>query len=64
MRHELDMGGVLFSPFVAYAGAAFLIMIVLRFGFARIRFSRYVANPPLAEAGIYVCILALLVAFL
>jgi hypothetical protein len=40
MRHELDIGGVLFSPFVAYAGAAFLIMIVLRFGFARIRFSR------------------------
>ena len=64
MRHELDIGGILLSPFVAYAGVAFLIMMLLRFGFARIRFGRYVANPPLAEAGLFVCILALLVAFL
>lgn len=64
MRYELDIGGILVSPFVAYAGSAFLIMIVLRIGFARIRFSRYVANPPLAEAGLYICVLALLVAFL
>ncbi|WP_336489034.1 DUF1656 domain-containing protein [Methylobacterium nigriterrae] len=62
MRQDLDIGGILFSPFVAYAGAAFVIMVVLRAGFARIRFSRYVANPPLVEAGLYICIVALLVA--
>ncbi|GJE61878.1 DUF1656 domain-containing protein [Methylobacterium trifolii] len=64
MRHELQIGGVLVSPFVAYALGAFAILLLLRLLFARIRFSRYVANPPLAEAGIYVCILALLIVFL
>ena len=64
MRHELQIGGILVSPFVAYALGAFAILIVLRVVFARIRFSRYVANPPLAEAGIYVCVLALLIVLL
>ncbi|WP_019903937.1 DUF1656 domain-containing protein [Methylobacterium sp. 77] len=64
MRHDIDIGGVLISPFVAYVAAALAIMLVLRLGFSRIRFSRYVANPPLAEAGIFVCILALLIVFL
>lgn len=64
MRHELQLGGVLVSPFVVYALGAFAILIALRFVFARIRFSRYVANPPLAEAGIYVCVLALLIVLL
>jgi Protein of unknown function (DUF1656) len=41
-----------------------VIQLVLRWVFARIRFSRYVANAPLAEAGIYVCVLALLIALI
>ena len=64
MRHELQIGGILVSPFVAYALGAFAILIALRFVFASVRFSRYVANPPLAEAGIYVCVLALLIVLL
>lgn len=61
MRHELQFGGALISPFVAYAFGAFAVLILLRVLFRWIRFSRYVANPPLAEAGIYVCVLALLI---
>ncbi|GEP00311.1 DUF1656 domain-containing protein [Methylobacterium haplocladii] len=63
MRHELQIGGVLLSPFVAYAIGALAILILLRIVFRKIRFSRYVANAPLAEAGIYVCVLALLIVF-
>ncbi|MBP1179185.1 DUF1656 domain-containing protein [Methylobacterium sp. PvR107] len=62
MYEDIDIGGVLISSFVAYALAAFVILLLLRWFFARIRFSRYVANSPLAEAGIYVCVLALLIA--
>ncbi|MEE7477137.1 DUF1656 domain-containing protein [Methylobacterium hispanicum] len=61
MRTDLQIGGVLISPFVAYALGAFAILVLLRTLFARVPLGRYVANPPLAEAGIYVCILALLV---
>lgn len=64
MHADIHIGGVLISSFVAYALGAFLILLVLRRLFARIRFSRYVANAPLAEAGIYVCVLALLIVFL
>ncbi len=61
MHKDIHIGGVLISSFVGYALAAFAIIMVLRFVFARIRLSRYVANAPLAEAGIYVCVLALLI---
>ncbi|GJE55164.1 MULTISPECIES: DUF1656 domain-containing protein [Methylobacterium] len=61
MRHELQIGGVLLSPFVAYAIGALVILILLRIVFRKIRFSRYVANAPIAEAGLYVCVLALLI---
>jgi hypothetical protein len=64
MRHDIDLGGVLISPFLAYALGSLAILMVLRLVFVRIRFSRYVANPPLAEAGLYICILALLIVFL
>ncbi|MCJ2013785.1 DUF1656 domain-containing protein [Methylobacterium sp. J-076] len=62
MHQDLHFGGVFVSSFVGYALIAFAVLIVLRLVFARIRFSRYVANAPLAEAGIFVCVLALLIA--
>lgn len=62
MHEDLHFGGVLVSSFVGYALVAFTTLIVVRLVFARIRFSRYVANAPLAEAGIFVCVLALLIA--
>ena len=64
MYEDIHIGGVLVSSFVAYALMAFGILIALRWFFARIRFGRYVANAPLAEAGIYVCVLALLIALI
>jgi hypothetical protein len=63
MHADIHIGGVLISSFVAYALGAFAILYALRrLVFARIRLSRYVANAPLAEAGLYVCVLALLIA--
>jgi hypothetical protein len=62
MHKDIHIGGVLISSFVGYALVAFAIIMVLRLAFARMRLSRYVANAPLAEAGIYVCVLALLIA--
>lgn len=64
MHHDLTIGGVLVSPFVLDALVAFAILVALRVLFRRIRFARFVANPPLAEAGIYVCVLALVVVLL
>ena len=52
MRHDITIGGVLVSPFVLDALVAFAILVVLRVLFRRIRLGRFVANPPLAEAGI------------
>ena len=64
MHTDIQIGGVFVSPFVAYALAAFAILLLLRRLFSRLRFGRYVANPPLTEAGIYVCLLALLIVML
>ena len=64
MRHDITLGGVLISPFVLDAAIAFAILVLLRVLFRRIRLGRYVANPPMAEAGIYVCVLALVVVLL
>lgn len=62
LHHEVQIGGVLVSPFAVYLLIAFVAFVLLRQVFARLRFSRYVANPPLAEAAIYLCVLALVVA--
>ena len=40
---------------------ALAILLCLRPVLRLMRFERVFANPPLAEAGIYVCILALLI---
>ena len=64
MQHDLAIGAILVSPFIAYALIAFALLVALRVVFRWIRFGRFVANPPLAEAGIYVCLLALVVVLL
>ena len=40
MLRDIDIGGVLVSPFVAYALGAFAILLVLRRLFSRTRRSR------------------------
>jgi Protein of unknown function (DUF1656) len=59
---ELTIGGVLFTPFVIYAGAALAIFAVLRPLLHLLAFDRAFSNPPIAVLSLYVLILALLIA--
>ena len=60
---DIDLGGVLVDPFVRYLFLALVILIAARFAVGRLGLRRMFANPPLAEAAIYVCILVSLVVF-
>nr|CUT16704.1 hypothetical protein CDS [Bradyrhizobium sp.] len=51
------------APFVRYLFLAFVIMVAVRFVVGRIGLRSMFANPPLAEAALYVCILGSLIAF-
>ena len=64
MWRETNVGGVLMAPIVPYALLALAIHLALRPLLALLRIHRWTWNPPLAEAGLYVCILSLLVVFL
>ena len=60
---DIDLGGVLVDPFVRYLLLALIILIAVRFIVGRLGLRSMFANPPLAEAALYVCILVSLVAF-
>jgi hypothetical protein len=60
MRHDWDFAGVYVAPFVGHLVAALLILLVLRPLIAKLRLLDYVANPPIVEAGLFICILAVL----
>jgi hypothetical protein len=60
---DIDLGGILVAPFVRYLFLALVILIAVRFVVGRLGLRSMLANPPLAEAALYVCILASLVAF-
>jgi hypothetical protein len=60
---DIDLGGVLVDPFVRYLFLALGIMIAVRFVVGRLGLRSMFANPPLAEAALYVCILTSLIAF-
>lgn len=64
MWRETNVAGVFFSPLVAYMLAALLIYLPLRWLLIRSGWLRWVWNPPLAETGLYVCLLGALVALL
>jgi Protein of unknown function (DUF1656) len=59
---DIDLGGVLVDPFVRYLFLALVILIAIRFAVGRLGLRSMFANPPLAEAALYVCILVSLVA--
>jgi hypothetical protein len=59
---DIDLGGVLLDPFVRFLLLALVIMIVIRLVVGRLGLRSMFANPPLAEAALYVCILVGLVA--
>lgn len=60
---DIDLGGILVAPFVRYLFLALVILIAVRFVVGRLGLRSMFANPPLAEAALYVCILASLIAF-
>ena len=64
MWRETDVAGVFLSPLVVYMLAALLIYLALRWLLIRLGLFRWVWNPPLAEAGLYLCLLGALVALL
>ena len=59
---DIDLGGILVAPFVRYLFLALVILIALRFVVGRLGLRSMFANPPLAEAALYVCILVSLMA--
>ncbi len=54
------MAGLLVSPFVKYALLAALALVPLHLVLVRLRFERWFWHPVLAEASLYVCLLAAL----
>ena len=60
---DIDLGGILVAPFVRYLFLALVILIAVRFVVGRFGLRSMFANPPLAEAALYICILASLIAF-
>ena len=57
---EFVVGGLLISPFVKYALIAGILFLPVRFILVTLRFDRWFWHPILAEASIYLCILAAL----
>jgi Protein of unknown function (DUF1656) len=60
---DIDVGGVLIDPFVRFLFLALVILIAVRFVVGRLGLRSMFANPPLAEAALYICILASLIVF-
>lgn len=61
MWRETTVAGVLLSPLVTYMLAALVIYLPIRALLIRLRWDRWAWNPALAESGLYVCILGVLV---
>ena len=59
---DIDLGGILVSPFVRYLFLALVILIAVRCVVGRFGLRTMFANPPLAEAALYVFVLASLIA--
>jgi len=59
---DIDLGGVLVDPFVRYLLLALVVLFTIRFVVGRLGLRTMFANPPLAEAALYVCILVGLLA--
>lgn len=59
--HELVIGGVLISPFVTYAVAALVLVLLIRPVLARAGFEDAFAAPPMVLLALYIVILAILI---
>jgi hypothetical protein len=58
---ELVVGGVLFAPFVTYLVAALVLIVVLRPLLHAVGFAKMFSQASVAELGLYVTVLSLLV---
>jgi hypothetical protein len=61
---ELVIGGVFLAPFVTYAVASLVIVLVLQPMLRMGRLSEMFSHPSIAALGLYVVILGLLTVFL
>ena len=61
---ELVIGGVFLAPFVAYAVASLVIVLVLRPILGLLRAEEMFSHPSVAALSLYVVILGLLTVFL
>jgi hypothetical protein len=59
--YELVVGGVLVAPFLSYAVAALIVIVVIRPVLHLVGFSRIFSHPSVAELSLYVTVLGLLV---
>jgi hypothetical protein len=57
---ELVVGGVLLAPFVTYALAALVIVLIIRPVLRLTRFANMFSHASIAELSVYVTILGLL----
>jgi protein AaeX len=57
---EFVVAGLLISPFVRYALIAAVIFIPMRFALVVTRLQKWFWHPLLAEAAIYICVVATL----
>ena len=57
---EFVVAGLLISPFVKYALIAGVLFVPIRLILVHVNFQKWVWHPLLAEASIYICILATL----
>jgi Protein of unknown function (DUF1656) len=61
---EFVVAGLLISPFVRYALLAAVIFIPIRFALVVTRLQKWFWHPLLAEAAIYICVVASLNIFI
>lgn len=61
---DMIVAGLLITPFVKYALIALLLFIPIHSVLARAGIQRWAWHPLLAEAGLYICLVALLNIFL
>jgi protein AaeX len=57
---EFVVAGLLISPFVRYALIAAVVFIPMRFALVVTRLQKWFWHPLLAEAAIYICVVATL----
>ena len=60
MWRELDVAGVYLPPLLAYLVAALVVYLPLRVILSRLGAWQWAWNQPVAETGLYVCVLGLL----